>query len=300
MIARLISIGMPVYNCEATVAEAIASVLNQTFEDWELILYDDGSTDRTIAISRQFTDPRVHVIAGGKNCGLPACLNKIIANCRSQFFARMDGDDIAYPDRLQRQLEYLQNHAEVDLVAGSILVFRSEGSALGVRRGAATHVQICAHPCAGIPMAHPTWMGRTEWFRHNPYNVEMVRMEDWELLFRTYQHSQFANLPEIILGYREDSLSLRKILIARRNRCVMLLRSAGKACTPLHVISAIAGQIAKSLVDIAAIKSNFNYRLLKHRTPSVTSDEIAVWKDVLEKTRAVALKRRVASGDAFA
>jgi hypothetical protein len=205
----------------------------------------------------------------------------------------MDGDDIAYPDRLQRQLEYLQNHEAVDLVAGSILVFCSDGAAIGVRRGAAIHAQICAHPWSGIPMAHPTWMGRTEWFRHNPYNVEMVRMEDWELLFRTYRHSQFANLPEIVLGYREDTLSLRKILLARQNRCAMLLRSVGRGCTPLHAVYGIAGQIARSLVDIAAIESNLNYRLLKHRTPPVTSDEVAAWKDVLEKTRNAVLKQYV-------
>ena len=138
---HLLSIGMPVYNCERTVSDAIASILNQTFEDWELIVYDDGSRDGTVAVARQFSDPRIRVIEGGDNCGLPACLNKIIELCESEYFARMDGDDIAYPYRIQRQLEFLQKYADVDLVAGSIVVFRSDGVALGVRQPTSKSVQ---------------------------------------------------------------------------------------------------------------------------------------------------------------
>jgi hypothetical protein len=197
----------------------------------------------------------------------------------------MDGDDIAYPYRIQRQLEFLQKYADVDLVAGSIVVFRSDGVALGVRRGVATHEQICANPWSGIPMAHPTWMGKTDWFRHNHYNADMTRMEDWELLFRTYRHSRFANLPEILLGYREDSLSLRKILVARWYKCTAMLRGAQENCTLWQTASGIAGQIVRSLIDITAIGLNLNYLLLKHRVPPVSSDEIAVWLDVFELTR---------------
>jgi hypothetical protein len=198
----------------------------------------------------------------------------------------MDGDDIAYPSRMQSQFEYLQAHTAVDLVSGSILVFRGDDAALGVRRGVATtHEEICAFPCSGFSMAHPTWMGRTEWFRHNPYNAGMVRMEDWELLFRTYQHSRFANLPQIALGYREESLSLRKILIARQNKCIMLLRSVWEGYTLWRATSGVLGQIARSLVDIAAIGFNLNYRLLKHRVPPVSSEEVVAWRDVLKKTR---------------
>lgn len=281
----LISIGMPVYNCERTVADAIASILNQSFEDWELIVYDDGSLDATVDMARQFSDPRIHVVEGGRNRGLPICLNEIITKCRSEYFARMDGDDIAYPNRLQIQLEFLQVHTEVDLAAGSILVFHTGGTEIGVRRGAVTHEQICVHPWSGIPMAHPTWMGRTKWFRSNPYNVDMVRMEDWELLFRTYRHSRFANMPQIVLGYREDSLSLRKILLARQHKSSALLDSAWGDRAAWHATCGIAGQIAKAMVDIAAIGLRLNYHLLKHRVPPVAAVEVQEWQVVLNKTR---------------
>jgi glycosyltransferase involved in cell wall biosynthesis len=288
---HLISIGMPVFNCESTVAYSIASILNQTFEEWELIVYDDGSRDGTVAVARQFSDPRIHVVEGGQNGGLPACLNRIIGQCGSEYFARMDGDDIAYPNRFQDQFDFLQSHADVDLVAGSMIVFRNDGSALGVRRGVEAHEEICANPWAGIPMAHPTWMGRTDWFRRNPYNPDLVRMEDWELLFRTYRDSKFANLPEIVLGYREDSLNLRKILVARKHKCAVMLQKAWVDRSPWHAAAGIGGQIARSLVDITAIGLNLNYLLLKHRAPPVLSNEIVVWHDVFEKTRGKALEQ---------
>lgn len=290
---HLVSIGMPVFNCAGTVAQAICSILNQTFEDWELLVIDDGSTDNTLEIAASFDDPRIIVNRREENMGLPARLNESVAMAKGRYFARMDGDDIAYPNRLQHQLDFLQNRADVDLVGGAIIVFRSDGTALGVRYGETTHEQICTNPWSGIPMAHPTWMGRTDWFRRNPYNADMALMEDWELLFRTYRHSRFANLPEIVLGYREDSLSLRKILVARRHKCRAMLRSAWEDPTRWHAASGIAGQIARSLVEIAAIGLNLNYLVLRHRIPPVSSEEIAVWHELLDKMRGKVVKQIV-------
>ena len=104
----LVSIGMPVYNCAATVAQAIRSILNQTFEDWELLIVDDGSTDDTLKVIASFKDPRIIVSKGERNEGLPARLNDCVRRARGKYFARMDGDDIAYPERLRKQLEYLR------------------------------------------------------------------------------------------------------------------------------------------------------------------------------------------------
>lgn len=300
MIYPTISIGMPAYNCEGTVSQAIASIINQTFKDWELIVYDDGSQDGTLDAIRKFTDPRIRVEAGRQNRGLPRCLNEVIARCNGEYFARMDADDIAYPDRLQSQLEFLRNHQEVDLVGGSILVFSTGGAALGARRGASAHEEICVLPWSGVSMAHPTWMGRTEWFRCNPYDANMVRMEDWELLFRTYQHSKFANLPQILLGYREDSLSLRKILVARRYKCGVMLRKMRDERILRGALSGILGQVARALAETAAIGLGLNYLLLKHRIPPVSSNEVEVWQDVLAKTQGTVLEKVTENGAASA
>jgi glycosyltransferase involved in cell wall biosynthesis len=286
-----ISIGMPVYNCQSTVGEAIASILNQTFKDWELIVYDDGSKDHTVAASRRFSDPRIRVVEGGRNVGLPTCLNEIIAHCGSTFFARMDGDDIAYPMRLQKQFDFMQAHPEVDVVGGSMMVFGSVGAAMGVRRGVLEHAQICTRPWSGISLAHPTWMGKTEWFQRHPYRADAVRTEDWELLTRAYRESTFANVPQVVLGYREESLSLRKILVARRNKCRIMLQRAWEERAPWRGFRGLTGQIVRSLVDVAAIGTRLNYRLLKHRVPPFSFDERVEWEGVLDKTRAKVMEK---------
>jgi hypothetical protein len=279
----LISIGMPVYNCAGTVAHTISSILNQTFTDWELLIIDDGSTDASWQIAASFNDPRIVVKRGTENKGLPARLNECVSMAKAKFFARMDGDDIAYPRRLQCQLDYLQSHAEVDLAGGWVVVFRRDGTAFGTRRDPLSHEQICAHPWSGFPMPHPTWMGKTEWFLRNRYSADARHNQDQELLFRTYRNSRFANVPEVVLGYRENGLSLSKILLARFYMCRMLLR----ACGDLHMLPTAALGIvslaAKGLMDTIAIGTGLKYRLLRHRAPVIGPDEASQWRSVWER-----------------
>lgn len=187
----IVSIGMSVYNCEKTVAASIQSILNQTFRDWELIIIDDGSRDGTLTVAGQFDDPRIRIVDGQQNLGLPSRLNQAVQLSRGKYFARMDGDDIAYPERLAKQVSFLDQHPEVHLLATWMVAFKDDASLVGLRPAPASHAAICAHPWAGFPMAHPTWMGKIEWFRANPYWPDAVRMEDKELLFRTYAKSNF-------------------------------------------------------------------------------------------------------------
>lgn len=281
----IISIGMPVLNCERTIAQAICSILNQTFEDWELLIVDDGSTDNTAEIAGSFNDRRIIVESSAENRGLPARLNDCVNRSRGKFFARMDGDDIAYPFRLQRQLEFLHSHSEVDLVGGWIVVFRNDGIAFGARRGPLTHEEICAHPWNGIHLAHPTWMGKADWFRRNLYRSDAVRMEDQELLFRTYRNSRFANLPEVVLGYREDSLSLRKLLTARKHLCKLLIGAGLERRQFASAAQGVAGHTIKGLADTVAIVSGLDYHILRHRAKSIRRDELERWRTVQEQVR---------------
>jgi glycosyltransferase involved in cell wall biosynthesis len=285
----LVTIGMPVCNCRATVAEAIASIMNQTFWDWELVVLDDGSQDGTPDVVRRFDDARIRLIEGKANHGLPARLNEIVRGCKSSFFARMDGDDIAYPDRLEMQVEFLRKHTEVDLVAGAMVIFDREGKAMGVRRGPGEHGEICARPSSGFPMAHPTWLGRTEWFLRNPYREDAVRMEDWAVLFRAYKQSTFANLQEVVLGYREASLSLRKLAVARRHKCRFIVEYARADGNYVGAFKEVGRQSVKLMIDAFALGTGFNHRLLRHRVPPISDAEVEAWREVRDAVRAVAL-----------
>jgi hypothetical protein len=205
------------------------------------------------------------------------------------FFARMDGDDIAYPDRLKRQVEFLQKHPEVDLVAGAMVVFDNDGEAIGVRRGPREHKQICSRPISGFPMAHPTWLGRTDWFRRHPYREDAVRIEDWDLLFRAHRESRLANLREIVLGYSEASPSLRKIAAARWYHSRLVIEYAQSGRTYLNAFVEAGSQATKLALDAFALGTGLNYRVLKHRVPPISRVETDEWRSVQQAVHSAAL-----------
>ena len=236
----------------------------------------------------RFVDRRIHLVVGQANRGHAARLNEIVQQNRSALFARMDGDDIAYPDRLQRQVVFLQNRPEVDLVAGAIAVFDNDGEAIGVRRGPLEHEQICAHPISGFPMAHPTWLGRADWFRRHPYREDAVHMEDWALLFRACGRSRFANLHEVVLGYREASLSLRKLALWRWYRSRFIVEFARTDRNYISALSEVGREGAKFMLDAFALGTGLNHRVLRHRAPPISRSETDEWRAVKQAVSAAA------------
>ena len=280
----LVSIGMSVYDCEKTIALSVQSILNQTFEGWELIVIDDGSRDGTMTVAEQFHDPRIRIVDGQQNLGLPSRLNQAVQLSKGKYFARMDGDDIAYPERIAKQVSFLDQHPEVDLLATSMSVFTDDASLVGLRPAPVSHDAICAHPWSGFPMAHPTWMGKLEWFRANPYRPDAVRMEDKELLFRTYAKSNFACLAEVLVAYRESSLSFSKTLLARRNFVRALWQASGKHCSPQVALRGTFGQAIRAALDAVALSSGLGYRLLKHRARPASELELTRWIELWRQT----------------
>jgi glycosyltransferase involved in cell wall biosynthesis len=281
----LVSIGMPIFNCEKTLAVAVRSILNQTYSSWELLLMEDGSRDRTLEVAQSFSDPRIFVFRDHTHKGLVPRLNQAVAMSRGKYFARMDADDVAYPERLERQTKYLEWHSDIDLLGCGILVFRNNGIALGVRPIAENHAEICRRPWAGFRLPHPTWMGRMEWFRSHPYVANAVRAEDQELLLRTYSTSCFFCLPEILQGYREDPLVLRNILHSRYSFTIAVLRDFFERKQYCTAIGGALGQCAKAFVDVFAISTGFNHQILRHRARPMTTEITECWSDVWERVQ---------------
>ena len=199
----LVSVVMAVFNGEKYLRAAIDSILQQTMGNLELIIVDDGSTDRSLAIARSHQDARIRIIENGRNVGLATSLNKGIDAARGAFIARMDCDDVSYPDRFARQLAALQNDPALDLVAARAITIDEDDRAIGLFPCAITHEEICARPWLGFHLPHPTWMGRVEWFRKHRYTIPgPYRSEDQELLLRSYRDSRFGALDEILFAYR--------------------------------------------------------------------------------------------------
>ena len=271
---------MPVWNCEASLALAIRSIIRQTYGNWELLIIDDGSEDGTLDVAREFRDPRILVQSDGLHLGLPARLNQAIELGRGAYFARMDGDDVSYPRRLERQLDYIRQHREVDLIGAWMLVFGQEGIPIGKRAGPETHSDICRNPSAGFHLGHPTYLGRTSFFREHWYRATAIRCEDQDLLLRSYRRARFANVPEILLGYREERIDLGKILTGRRYFARSLFRQFQEQGRPSLGVMAVAGQIVKAVADCIAIGTGLNYRILRHRARPITAAEQEEWTKV--------------------
>lgn len=276
----LVSIGMPVYNCAEVLEVAIRSILKQTFCDWELLLIDDGSTDRTPDLCRSFADRRIRLFADGSHRALVRRLNEAVDLSRGKYFARMDGDDVAYSERLELQVRFLEENPGIDLVGGGILVFRGDGEALGIRRIIQNHAEICQRPWAGFYLPHPTWMGRIEWFRTNRYREKAVRSEDQDLLLRTYSTSQFASLPETLLGYQESSLSLRKMLRARYSFAKAVFEVFLSKRAYRTAFRGVLEQGLKAGVDVFAVATGLNYHILRHRALPASQETLQRWSTV--------------------
>ena len=287
----LISIGMSVFNGEKTVLSTIRSLQNQIYEHWELILMDDGSTDQTVRLARNIDDSRVRVYSDGQNRKLSTRLNQSITLSRGEYFARMDCGDLAYPERLEKQAAYLKTHPGVDLLATRIIIFAEGGRVIGTYTFKQTHREICSSPTAGFYFAHPTWMGRTEWFRKHPYRVDMSKSQDQELLLRTYRTSHFACLPHILLGYQKNSLSLGNILESRYYLSrALFIRSV--LDRNYGLIPGILKNIIKALIETFAITTGLNYRILRHRSIPVIQHETVRWQQVWNSCQKVSVEKK--------
>ena len=280
MSAPIVSIVLPVYNGGTVLATALASIHRQTFREWEQILIDDGSTDGCMAGFRS-SDSRVRVVQDGSNLGVAARLNQGIDLARGKYLARMDHDDIAYPGRIEAQVKFLEERLDVDLVATRALLFRDDGSAIGLFPFRQTHAEICARPWQGFYLPHPTWMGKIEWFRRHRYRIpEILRAEDQELLLRTYRASRFACLPEVLLGYRQTELSLRKVLTARFHLARAQWSVNFGLGRPGHAVLGSLTYALKALADTAIGVLGAQHIFIGRQAQDAPQEEIDRWEKV--------------------
>jgi glycosyltransferase involved in cell wall biosynthesis len=207
----MISVLMPVYNAKRYVAEAVDSILGQTFRDFEFLIVDDGSTDGSLAILKRYAahDARIRLWSG-PNAGYVPRLNEMLALARGELIARMDADDVSFPDRFVRQVEFLRDHPDVDVVGGSQECIDSRGFLMTVFRPPQGHdeIQECALTGAG-PISHPTvMMRRRAVLAVGGYREELMPAEDFDLWLRMGERGLLANLPDVIIRYRMHDLSV--------------------------------------------------------------------------------------------
>jgi glycosyltransferase involved in cell wall biosynthesis len=197
-----ISVVLSVYNGEAYLCQALASVFQQTFADFEFIVADDGSTDRTPEILRSLGDPRLHLISQ-PNAGLTASLNRAIAHSRGALIARMDADDLALPERFARQVAYLNAHPEVGLLGTAALEITPEGHVVGTVTPPEEDALIRRVLIRRNPFVHSSIMARRQVIeRAGGYDERLPVAQDYDLWMRMAALTRLANLPEPLVRRR--------------------------------------------------------------------------------------------------
>jgi glycosyltransferase involved in cell wall biosynthesis len=195
---------MPLYNGERFLAEAIDSILGQTFTDFEFVIIDDGSTDTSPAILADYAsrDPRIRVVTQAK-AGIVAALNRGLAECRTALVARMDADDISLPTRLERQVSFLAAHPRVAVVGTAFRLISEDGrpgtivahpvNAATIRKGL-SHATMLGHPTV--------MMRRDAVVNGGGYREALRHAEDYDLWTRLSDGHELTNLSECLLSYR--------------------------------------------------------------------------------------------------
>jgi hypothetical protein len=245
---------MSVFNGERFLREAVESILNQTLRDFEFIIIDDGSTDDTASILDSYvrTDPRVQVFHQ-ENRGMVESLNRGCGLARGKYIARMDADDIAFPDRLERQLAYLERHPEIAVLGAAFEVIEASGRRLSTIVRPATDQELRKVLKTQTCFQHSTVVMRREaFFAVKGYRKAFRRNDDYDLFLRMLERYQGANLPEPLLYYRvhpcqASCSSVRQLVLEGLvARAAANIRSR-EGPDPLWQVDEITPHVAKAL-----------------------------------------------------
>lgn len=204
----IVSVIMPVYNCELYIREAVESILYQTYTDFEFIIIDDASRDDTVSIIKTYNDPRVQLIEKPFNSGYTNSLNLGLQVAKGKYIARMDGDDISFPERFARQIDFLEANPEVNLCGTSYRIIGSNRS-IALPEG---HDAIKIALLKGNCIAHPSVMMRKQSLDSFSvvYDVSKEPAEDYDLWVRMVMKGKLHNLQEVLLDYRTHSSQVSK------------------------------------------------------------------------------------------
>lgn len=220
----LISVAMPVYNGEQYLAEAIESILAQTFKNFELIIIDDGSIDASLELLKLYEarDSRVRLIAR-ENRNLATTLNDIVDLARGKWLARMDQDDIAFPKRLERQLEWLEE-TDADICGTWIRFFGTADKR--IVKYAVSDAAIKKELLFCCAFAHPSVMMKSDVLRKLRYNPHWEKAEDYDLWIRAASSQyKMTNLPEVLLNYRKHHKQISSASHLRQQELTQKIRA---------------------------------------------------------------------------
>lgn len=195
-----ITVLMPVYNCELYIIEAVDSILNQNFYDFELLIIDDSSTDKTVDIIKMYNDSRIKLIEKPINTGITKSLNLGLELAKGEYIARMDGDDISLPDRFSKQVAFLDSNLNVVVCGSNLSIINSKQIIQFPEKNEEIKTQLLKGNC----IAHPSVMIRNDKLQQFKlqYDLSKEPAEDYDFWVRLLKVGEIYNLQEVLLNYR--------------------------------------------------------------------------------------------------
>ena len=246
-----ISVILPAYNAEKTIGEAIQSIIEQTYKEWELLVINDGSTDGTKSVILSFDDPRIKYIENDGNKKLIYTLNRGLELATGKYIARMDADDISLPERFENQLEYMESHSEC-VVCGTLIQKFFGNEIIANRFGyvgtsESLKKELLIHSC----FMHPTVMLRTDVLKKNnvKYDENFIHAEDYKLWIDLMDYGTFCNLPIVLLKYRMS----REQITTKYDK---IMHETARRCRRLYISKTESDEVIKSEVSGECITRN--------------------------------------------
>lgn len=278
-----VSIGLPFYNVEKYLEDAICSILAQSFSNWELIMIDDGSTDNSLEIAKHYSllDNRIRVISDGYNKKLPARLNEIIRESKYDYIARMDADDLMSNDRIEKQLEVLLKNPNIDLITSGYLTIDSFNHLTGIRLYDDYQMNAEFILSGLTNLLHASMLARKEWCLRNQYNEDMIQAEDYHLWLSAAlkEDLKYKVIQEPLYWYRVvENVNYHK-MINGYNKQIEIINRYYKGVIPYHKKLSITNtfEMKKFVVNILQ-KLNLIEVLLKLRANKFSEENFKYYE----------------------
>lgn len=276
-----ISVGIPFYNAEDYLADSIRSVLAQTYPYWELILVDDGSTDGSLKIAQEFSakDNRICIISDGLNKKLPARLNQIINEAKYDYIARMDADDLMHTERLQKQINFLKNNPNFDLVSTSLLSIKNNNDVIGARIYLPKTVTKQDALIGNSGILHASILAKKNWYKRNLYNEKNALAEDYELWLSAAikDDLKVGFLPECLYYYREEGNATKEKMLKGYTTQIKIIQKYSQGIlTSKQLFSLILTFRLKKIIVSLADKFNLMQLILRNRSSTKVDNTFIV------------------------
>lgn len=273
MTSPLVSVIIPYYNNEKSLPLALASVKAQTYENWECLIIDDGSQTSPANIIDKFNEKRFRLVLCGENRGRGYARQRGLDSAKGKYIAMVDADDWIYPEKLARQVEYLESNSEIALVSAGMAIIGETGELAGIRKFGEKVFEPLKAP-QYLPIPHAPSMIRTEIAREAGYDPHLRIVEDYDFLLKILLKHRFAVLNEPLYAYTEfATLDLKKMMTSQMAMAEVVQKYRGQY--PYEVQKLLKKMSLKAFGHTALFALGAYKHLIAWRTKRANNKELA-------------------------